>query len=85
MVSCKSTIKTSLSYVYIGSRYFVTASNDCLVIFLKNAAIEYLNFTGKSTGGNKLERVVFSKPLELAHLKTDCLIFITMSMLICIC
>ncbi len=62
----------------IGSRYFVTASNACLVLFLKNAAIEYLNFTGKSTGGNKLEQVVFSKlqdPLELAHLKTDCLIY----------
>ena len=32
----------------IGSRYFVTASNACKIIFLKQAAIEFLEFTGKN-------------------------------------
>ena len=62
----------------IGSRYFVTASNACRVIFLKDAAIEYLRFTGKGMAGNKLERDVFCKlqdPLELAHLKVDSLFY----------
>ena len=66
----------------IGSRYFVTASNACRVLFLKDAAIEYLKFTGKGTAGNKLERDVFCKlqdPLELAHLKVDSLYMLAKS------
>lgn len=62
----------------IGSRYFVTASNACRVLYLKDAAIEYLKFTDKGTAGNKLERDVFCKlqdPLELAHLKVDSLFY----------
>ena len=61
-----------LKYAYTGSRYFVTASNACKIIFLKDAAIDFLNFTGKHSG-NKLERDVFAKlkdPTELVHLNT---------------
>ena len=39
----------------VGSRYFVSAANACkILIYLRNAAIEYLKFTGKDAG-NKLE------------------------------
>ena len=61
----------------VGSRYFVTASNACKILFLKEAAIDFLNFTGKHSG-NKLERDVFAKlkdPIELAHLKADSLMY----------
>ena len=40
--------------------------------FFKDAAIEFLKFTGKGTGGNKLVCDVFA---ELAHLKADSLMY----------
>lgn len=61
----------------VGSRYFVSAANACKIIFLKDAAIEFLKFTGKDTG-NRLECDVFAKlhdPIELAHLKADSLMY----------
>ena len=61
----------------IGSRYFVTASNACKVLILKDAAIAFLTFTGKNYG-NKLERDVFAKlqdAVELAHLMADSLMY----------
>lgn len=56
----------------VGSRYFVSAANATKIFFLKDAAIEFLKFTGKDTAGNKLERDVFAKlhdSNELDHLK----------------
>ena len=61
----------------VGSRYFVSAANGCKILFLKNAAIEFLKFTGKDCG-NKLERDVFAKlhdSIELDHLKADSLMY----------
>ena len=61
----------------VGSRYFVSAANGCKILFLQDAAIEYLKFTGKDSG-NRLERDVFIKlqdPVELAHLKADSLMY----------
>ena len=62
----------------VGSRYFVTASNACKILFLKDAAIEFLKFTGKDTTGNKLERDLFAKQqdsTELAQLQADSLMY----------
>ena len=42
----------------VGSRYFVTASNASKLFFLTDAAIEFLEFTGKSNG-NRLEKDVY--------------------------
>ena len=61
----------------VGSRYFVTAANAGRVLFLKDAAINFLRYTRKDTG-NKLEQSVFQKlkdPLELAHLQADAVMF----------
>ena len=61
----------------VGSRYFVTASNAGKVLFLREAALDFLQYTSKNNG-NKLEREVFKKledPDELAHLKVDALMF----------
>jgi len=61
----------------VGSRYFVSAANGCKILFLRDAAIEYLKFTGKDSG-NRLERDVFTKlhdSVELAHLKADSLMY----------
>lgn len=61
----------------VGSRYFVTACNAGKVLFLKEAALDFLLYTGKDTG-NKLEQDVFRKlqdPQELAQLKADALMF----------
>ena len=61
----------------VGSRYFVTAANACKIVFLKDAAIEFLKFTGRESG-NRLERDVFTKlqdSMELAHLKADSLMY----------
>ena len=33
----------------VGSRYFVTAANSGKVLFLRQAAIDFLSFTGKGT------------------------------------
>ena len=57
----------------VGSRYFVTASNAGKVLFLREAALDFLQYTGKNNG-NKLEREVFKKledPNKLEHLKVD--------------
>ena len=59
----------------VGSRYFVTAANSGKVLFLRQAAIDFLSFTGK---GNKLEQTVYQKlhePAELVHLKADAIMF----------
>ena len=61
----------------IGSRYFLTAANSTKIIFLKEAAVQFLKYTGKDTG-NKLERDVYTKlldPMELARLKADGLMY----------
>ena len=61
----------------VGSRYFVTAANACKINFLRDAAVEFLKFTGRDAG-NKLEQNVFLKlqdPIELAHLKADSLMY----------
>ena len=61
----------------VGSRYFVTAANACKIVFLKDAAIGFLKFTGKDSG-NRLERDVLTKlqdPIELAHLIADSLMY----------
>ncbi len=61
----------------VGSRYFVTAANSGKVLFLRQAAIDFLSFTGKEKG-NRLEQTVSEKlhvPAELAHLKADAIMF----------
>ena len=61
----------------VGSRYFVTASNAAKIFFLKEAALHFLEFSGKSNG-NRLEKDVdekLKKKEELAHLKVDGLLF----------
>ena len=61
----------------VGSRYFVTAANAAKIIFLKEAAVNFLKYNSKDTG-NKLEREVFTKlsdPKQLAMLKCDALMF----------
>ena len=61
----------------VGSRYFVTASNAGKILFLREAALDFLRYTGKNEG-NKLERDVFKKlqdPKEISQLKADALMF----------
>ena len=61
----------------VGSRYFVTASNAGKVLFLQEAALDFLRYTDKNDG-NKLEHEVFKKledPDELTYLKVDALMF----------
>ena len=61
----------------VGSRYFVTAHNAGKVLFLRKAAIEYLQKTGKNQG-NQLEKEVYSKlqdSMELMWLRADALMF----------
>ena len=61
----------------VGSRYFVTAANSGKILFLRQAAIDFLSFTGKEKG-NKLEQTVSQKlhePAELAHLRADAIMF----------
>ena len=61
----------------VGSCYFVTASNASKILFLREAAVEFLQYVGKTTG-NKLEQDVFRKlqdPDELSQLKADALMF----------
>ena len=41
----------------VGNRYFVTAANATKILFLREAAIEFLLFTGRDNG-NKLQRDV---------------------------
>ena len=61
----------------VGSRYFVTASNASKLFFLKDAVMQFLEYSGKSDG-NRLERDIYAKLKkneELAHLKVDGLMF----------
>ena len=61
----------------VGNGYFVTAANAGKVLFLREAAIGFLKYTGKENG-NKLEHSIFQKlqdPRELAHLKADAIMF----------
>ena len=62
----------------VGSRYFVSASNAVKIYFLKEVALHFLRYTGKSETGNKLETTVYRKLLdvtEITYLKADCLMF----------
>lgn len=55
---------------------FITAANVAKILFLKDATVEFLKFTGKDKAGNKLEKDVFVKlhdSVELAYLKVDSL------------
>ena len=59
----------------VGSRYFVTASNARKILFLREAAIDFLHYTGRS-GGNRLEQAVYQKlqdPDVLSQLTADAL------------
>ena len=61
----------------VGNRYFVTAANACKILYLKEAAVEFLKYTGRESG-NKLEKDVGTKLQdcnELAALKADALMF----------
>ena len=61
----------------VGSRYFVTAANAGKVLYLREAAISFLKYTGKEKG-NQLEQSVLQKlqdPLELVQLKADSIMF----------
>ena len=61
----------------VGSRYFVSAANATKIYFLKDAAIEYLKYTGKNEG-NKLEKAVYAKlrePHQLTLLRADGLLY----------
>ena len=61
----------------VGSRYFVSASNAVKIVFLKEAAIHFLKYTGKATG-NKLDADVYAKLLdsnEIAKLRADGLMY----------
>ena len=55
----------------IGSRYFVTTANATKILFLKDAAIAFLKFTGKDKSGNKLELDIFSKLHDSSELDHD--------------
>lgn len=61
----------------VGSRYFVTASNATEIVFLTEAAVHFLQYTGRDSG-NKLEREVYAKLLDpkcITQLKADGLMF----------
>ena len=61
----------------IRSRYFVTAANASKIVYLRDAAVEFLKYTGRESG-NKLEKDVGHKLQdcnELAALKADALMF----------
>ena len=62
----------------VGSRYFVSACNASKILFLIEAACDFLKYTDKDTTGNKLECDLFKKLQdadELARLKADALMF----------
>ena len=61
----------------VGSRYFVSAANAAKIVFLKDAAIQFLKYTGKDAG-NKLETEVYAKLLdstEVTRLRADGLMY----------
>ena len=72
-LSCQNTILER----QVGSRYFVTAANAAKILYLKEAAIAFLEYTGKYQG-NKLEKEVYTKLQDICmmtQLKTDSLMF----------
>lgn len=61
----------------VGSRYFVSASNAAKVVFLREAAVEFLKYTGKDSG-NKLDSELYAKltsSTEMAMLRADALMY----------
>ena len=88
MMSSKSSLnEQTLSYYQfctkisldrqVGSRYFVTAANATKIVYLREAAIEFLKYMGKENG-TKLEKDVYEKLQDcdhLAFLKVDALMF----------
>ena len=65
----------SYPLIEVGNRYFVSATNATRILFLTNAAMEYLLYTGKDKGNN-LERTVYKKLHDvelLGKLKADAL------------
>lgn len=61
----------------VGSHYFVTASNAGKVVFLRDAAIDFLIYT-KRCDGNRLEHEVFQKLHDsdiLSQLQADAIMF----------
>jgi hypothetical protein len=63
---------------YRTPQYFVTAANAGKVLFLQEAAINFLKYTGKDREGNKLEQIILEKlqySSILAHRKVDALMF----------
>ena len=61
----------------VGSRYFVTAANAMKIIYLRQAAIEFLLYTGKDCG-TKLEKTVYVKLQDDTNfllLKVDALMY----------
>lgn len=61
----------------VGSRYFVSASNAARIVFLAEAAAEFLRYTGKQSG-NKLEIEVYMKLMsvdEMARLRVDAIMY----------
>jgi len=87
IMSCDTNEKLSSTYYnlcasvtldrQVGNRYFVTAANAAKILFLKDAAIDFLNYSGKSTG-NKLEKDVYAKlhdQTEITQLRVDALMF----------
>ena len=62
----------------VGNCYFVSASNAGKILFLIPAAIKFLEYTGKATGGNKLEKTVYSKLQDsklVGALKADAIMY----------
>ena len=88
LMSEETSIKAEIALLYksctnvvldcqIGSRYFVTAANAGKILYLKEAAIEFLKYTGRENG-NRLEKDVAIKLQdcnELAALKADAFMF----------
>lgn len=61
----------------VGSRYFVSASNAMRMVFLKSAAIEFLEYTGR-VNGTKLEKEVYGKLIDefqMMLIRIDALMF----------
>ena len=61
----------------VGSRYFVSASNAARIVFLAEAAVQFLQYTGKENG-NKLEVELYVKlndVNEMAKMRADTLMY----------
>ena len=72
----ESCLKVNL-HRQVGSRYFVSASNAARIVFLAEAAAEFLRYTGKESG-NKLETEVYMKLMsvdEMAKLRVDAIMY----------